>query len=204
MIKLYAGPAGGATRMITVMIQCKNSLKMSQPRQVCLKISTIMRILLTDAAGVLKGLLEAQKRLQGSKPSFASSETNVKQYSWLNHAWIYLDLLGPAKSWRPRRSRGYLRKQRRAKTSRLHCFRIRCERRDPPQWPPTWLSRSSEWLQNMPPVFQLKHGNQPRHTAGSGKVGHDTHIRQDIEKCNASDGQRTSNCKGLPRIGNFS
>lgn len=32
-----------------------------------------LQLLLTDAAGELKGLFEAQKRLAGNKPSFANS-----------------------------------------------------------------------------------------------------------------------------------
>jgi hypothetical protein len=51
LMKLYAGPVGGATRTMTVMSQCRNSA----------------------VAGASKGLLDAQKPLHGNKPSFASS-----------------------------------------------------------------------------------------------------------------------------------
>ena len=60
-MKLDAGPAGGATRMITVRIQCG-------------------KIAVTQA---LNGLIEAQKRLKGRRPSFANLETAEKEAALL-------------------------------------------------------------------------------------------------------------------------
>lgn len=54
---------------------------------------------LTDAIGVLNGLFEAQKLLQGSKPSFASSGLLHRSAIFLAENTIaYLDLLWLAKS----------------------------------------------------------------------------------------------------------
>ena len=70
-MKLYAAPGGGATSTITDTIQCRNSFETCQPSSLSTNLARIPK--LTDAIGVLNGLSEAQKLLQGSKPSFASS-----------------------------------------------------------------------------------------------------------------------------------